>query len=318
MKKTIGSIIVATILIGISLVFLKGSTSADEDNGITVTPVQYELTMTPGEQKEITGKIRNNTDEKITVAIEFASLNVEALIKEDRLQLEDSDDPKSPGTWLSINTSKVLVQPGKERKVSVGIQIPEDAELKGFYPAIIYQPEIIKGSGGKVEISEKIVSLVLLNVTEVKGEYAISSGRINMFSSLKSLVFTPQVTFSANFENTGQTYIHPRGRIHIYDRGGMHLSDTPTVNDEYRILMQGQDLGEELIWNIKDTGGILPPFGKYRAVLEIYHNPDQKEVSRAETTFYVVPLWSILILLGIVLFVIGMFFIGRYLKRNYL
>lgn len=318
MKKTFGSIIAITLIIGtFSFIFIR-SAFAENTKGLTVTPVQYEFTMIPGEQKDFTGTVKNNSKEKISLTLEFASINIEALINEDRFQLEEGDDPKSPDKWLSSDARKVIIQPGKEKNISFRLKVPEDAELKGYYPAIIYQPQITSGPSDEVQIDEKIVSLVLLNIAEVKGSYAVSSGRINLFSSVPSVVFTPHVTFNIDFENTGQTYMHPRGKIHIFDRKGMYLSDTPTVNDDYEILLQGKDLTEEVRWNIKDPKGIMPPFGKYKAILEIYHNPDQGKNSLAETTFFVIPLWSILILIGIILFLIGMFFIGRHIKRHYL
>lgn len=318
MKKVLLIIIIFLVFIPFILV---RAASAQHNEGIdmeaiTVFPVIYEVHATRGESKEIEASIANNTGSKIFIEISFHNINLESLVEDDRLVIKEDGMSKEPAMWISSNNTSFEIEANVTKSIQFDLTIPEDAEIKSYYPVIIYKTRFTGHDKLLVEISDQISSLIYLNIAEVKGEVAKSSARITTFEVNKRVVLYPNASFNLNFENTGGTFIHPRGKIHIYDRNGMHLSETPTINDKFIYLIQGQKLQEILQWQPQYKFQIIPDFGKYTAVAEIYHNIDQAEVSRSETSFYVIPVWHILVIIAPILVIALVLVIVREIRRR--
>jgi len=287
-------------------------------DAVNILPAFYEVNATAGDEISFLGRIENNTEFSIRVEIEFRDLELETLVKEDLLILREEEVIWGPASWLKSDVEVIFV-PGKSfQEIGFILKLPDDASIEGNYPAIVYKVEQIDADAERVEIKDQIISLVYLNIGEVKGEFAQSSARISKFEVKKKIVFTPSADFDLVFDNIGNTFIHPRGRVHIYNSKGTHLSGTPTINDKFIYLLPGQSLQEDLAWHPEYKFSLIPPFGKYNVIVDIYHNPNQESISKAETSFYVIPIWHILIIVGVVVLVVSLILLARQIKRNYL
>ncbi len=310
------------LVTGISLLlifFYADSISAYDDvEAITVSPVVYEIDTTCGEEIYLEAELRNNTNEKLYIDISFENINLESLVNEDRLVIKEGESSQKPAVWLSSEDTDYEIEPNSVKEFLFKLSIPSDAEIKSYYPVILYKTKFSGQEETTVEVTDIISSLIYLNVSDSGDKSMSSLARINEFNVHKKIIFSTEAVFNLILENTGNTFIHPRGSIHIYDRNGMLLSDTLTVNDKYVYLIQGQKLEERIPWSRKSNFKLIPDFGKYTAVAEIYHNSDKTAVSQAETYFYIVPLKHIAIIIGVFALILAGISLFRILKRRYL
>jgi len=302
--KLLFCLLLFSLTVVITHVFME-EVKGQENGDISISPALYELHSTRDENGSLEATIRNDTESKIKVNITVKNIEIEALIQDDKLKLLDEEDPQKAAYWFKPEQKNVNLGAFSEKKIDLSYKIPGNVELKSYYPVIVYEIEKDNISNIDVNISDRIISIIYLDIAEVKGTYTLSSARISYFKPLKKVVFSPNVQFELKFENTGNTFIHPRGKVHIYDRKGIHLSDTPTINDNFGYLVQGEELEEVLSWVKRDNFRLIPQFGKYTAIAEIYHNNDQENVSSSETEFYIVPIWHILILALLLVIIIG-------------
>jgi len=277
----------------------------EEPKLITISPAFYELHSVKGEEGVLKGIIKNNTKEELKVTIEFRNVNIEVYLNENKLKFEETNDPNAAAYWFNIENDTFIIGPETTKDIEFKYKVPENVELKGYYPVLVYNAQYTFQKEKELKINDVIFALIYLDVGEVKGVSNVLSGKISKFDVSRRFLFTPNITFNVIFENIGNTYIHPRGKIHIYNKNGKHLSETPTINDKYEYLVNGESLEENILWKRNEKFKLIPDFGKYTAVAEIYYSPDQKSVSKAETNFYIIPLVHIILLLLCLIIIIA-------------
>ncbi|MDD3647783.1 MAG: hypothetical protein PHS44_04785 [Candidatus Dojkabacteria bacterium] len=272
------------------------------ENKITVSPVIYELEADPGSLKTFYVNIENANSYNLEVNISFAGLDYETFVKENRLEL---DEDSKLGSWLSAERDSFILKKNESRSLKINLQIPSDADLGGEYPAVIYSfksKEVKKN----LSIVGRSTTFIYLNVPQIKGESVIYELDLVLFDVLDKVVFSPKADFKVNVVNNGNSFAKPRGKIYIFDSKGKNLSNTLTINDNYSTLIPGKSIDEQLRW---DRGGgfkLIPDFGKYKAEVVVFADPDQSRWVSSEVTFYVIPIWhlaALLVILAAVSFV---------------
>lgn len=273
-----------------ALLFMSGTSAmaATVPTGaFIVSPVKEELTMKPGETKELTVRLSNGTPYPLTVSGSYEDIASAA-------QQSPGDNPvKLLGEESSKDSLRSLVSypkasfdllSGKEIEVPVRVTLPRDVSPGGRYGSVIWTFRVGNTAGNvapaNVALESRIASLFFVRIEgEVKEEgQMVSFGVFNDAKTIPQPSSTTPLRFETSFENTGNVYLNPYGRITV----------TPLLGDPKVLLI--------------DPWAVLPGATRMREVdlfdhLRIGYYHARIELNRGygnvvdeqEVTFWVMP-----------------------------
>ncbi|MBD3363152.1 hypothetical protein GF362_05510 [Candidatus Dojkabacteria bacterium] len=305
MKKLF--VILISILSIVSL-FTPRLVRAQKESGISVSPSFFDLPLAePGNNFELNIKITNYNDNKLSIDPKF--YNVEYSEEPGQgIKLNDTPDAP-PANWIKRkSTEEIILNSGEKVLVPFILQIPTDAKPGGYYPAIMFdfQPDQeLENIGATSQIASRIYLYI-------KGEKEQDKISIEEFTPKNTISFAPRNQFTVAYRNSGATHIRPRGVIEIYDPEGIRQTNTLTLNDKFIYLLPNQFVKESTKWEDKTiTNSLLPPLGKYKAIVKIYKTGDTKNpLVQDEIEFNVVPIpYIIYSILLTILFLLLLFIV---------
>lgn len=176
--------------------FVHASAQANDKRteGLTLSPVRTELSVTPGTAK--TGKltVTNSTSTDMPVDMSAEVFGV-----------KDSSyaytfDPDSPVVdWMRFEPSSFTLAPGKDQTVTYTMSVPPEGEVGGHYIALFASTDSKDGSGTLVS-RQRVTSLLYVTV----------EGDVTKTGSLLSIALpwttTGETTWSALVQNTGTAH----------------------------------------------------------------------------------------------------------------
>jgi len=289
------------------------SSGTGAGNGMRVSPVHTDLTMTPGTNTTLDVYVTNVTNSKATF---------EAIINDFTASGDETGNPavildptkSAPSHGLKQYIAPIAnftLNPGEQKDVKAVISIPRNAAPGGYFGAVRFA--VANTAPGKnVSLSASVATLVLVKV----------SGNIAEQMSIASLdarakdkphgLFTSNKNIDAvvRFQNEGNVQEQPFGKILVKD-------------------IHGKTIGTYDVNNTTPAGNVLPgsirkftvplkgigKFGKY-TLLGNFGYGSGGQLLTAKTTFYVVPIPVIItVLVLIVLILVGIFEVPRLIKR---
>ncbi len=254
--------------------------------------------------KEIT--IENIADQQITVypTVNNISLSDGGSIEE-FLPPSMSDRTRSLASWLEISRMGITVNPGETKTVSLTLRV-HPSPVPGTYHALIGF-----GNGNNRDIAERHVASGQAPGTVVT---VTIGGDTNTFMKLSKFIVDRVVTGPSNqaavytFNNPGDEPLIPTGEIILYDSTGKEVGALP-VNAEGIEIPPG---GEHSFTAEVPVEGL---FGKYKAFLSVEYGSSERASVHDTSFFYVFPLKTILILLGVLVCIVGI--LSWYFHRKY-
>lgn len=281
-----------------------------DQSGITVFPAFYTLTYTSGQKYTVQVTIKNTTNQLYIYSLGFKDIATESFSSKNIKQV---DTEAGPSTWLRSNIQEVIVDPNSEKKVDVEITIPAGAKVDNVYPAVFFERRGTQ-SGNSVNVGANFLVPLYMNID--KTDKSVDA-EIITFTLKDKFVIQPHMDADMLLRNVSRedVFIQPRGRIFIFDNNGNRLQETPTVNDSFKILLQGDSLKENYSWS--GAQSLMPKFGEYRVVIEVFPDGVGNKKITKEETFWVIPVFHILAGVFVLLTLIAAYFIfASRLKRN--
>lgn len=255
---------------------------------ITVWPTFQEVTIQAGSQKDLSIFFKN--EQSVTAVVRAYSRNI--YIGSNPLEgtrIRDADD-EPPASWITVADAETqLIESGETVEISFSISVPEDAEIKGYYPMIIVTAAFDQ-EGDHIASTGEIASIVYLSVSSVKGAVSPISATISGFEPAGSFSFIPKMDFEVAVYNEGDVHFQPRGRITVFDPNGTRQENSATYNDKFLFLLPGQQLQETLSWRDSSYSRIFPPIGEYTATFTLSSHDETFEPQEMTKSFYVFPL----------------------------
>lgn len=285
-----------------------------QGNALKISPVRMDLKMEPGTQQKV----------EITVQ------NLTSLDAELRLIINDfvasGDESGRPNIILDENefapdhSLKRLVQPpdtfllhaGEERNIPITIVAPKDIPGGGYYGAVRVAPADI-GGDRNVSLAASVGTLVLVKMSgDVDEELLIESFDVRRQEGGPSSFFTSPKDLNAvvRFKNVGNVQAEPFGNI-VLQRFGKTV-------ETYQ-LNEGTVRSSVLPDSIRrfDTSLTkLSPFGKYTLIANLGYG-ETGQLLTAQTTFYVIPVFMILIAIAAILLILFLIFVLPRMIRAY-
>lgn len=292
------------------------ATPVTSGSGLRISPVSTELTINPGASQTVTVDVQNVT---------AAAVTLRAVVNDFTASGDESGTPAlllDPGQYAPTHSLKryiaplgdVTLQPGQQKGVKAVITIPEGVPGGGYYGAIRFLPVGTDTSGRSVTLSASVASLILVRVTGTVKEslQLLSLGvRATPAGSDRAVFFgNGGLTAAVRFRNDGNVQEQPFGKV-LLERGGKVLASYEINNTTPRGNVL-PDSTRKFIVNLDKVG----MFGKYTLVGNFGYGTNGQLLS-GQTTFYVVSLFAILLVVAIIAVILFLIFGLPRLVRAY-
>lgn len=287
---------------------------------LTITPPLFQLTIGPGESWASTIKVVNSNSYDVTLYSSVMNFSSEGENGQGRLtpviRKESGENSNTLAEWIQVSAEPFLVPKEKSYEVPFSIQIPKDAPPGGHYAAVLIGTEPLTGGveGAAMTVSSQISSLFFVRI---KGDTK-ESGRIQSLKAEHYFYFhqNPEVKLSLQFKNDGNVHLQPKGEIDIFSMWGKKMASIP-VNQKtsFGNVLPNSTRTYEFIWQADES---ILDFGFYKAIATITFGEDEHQNEDITTSFWIVPLKPLLILIGIFLIFIFIttLIIRRYIRKS--
>jgi hypothetical protein len=295
------------------------SAQTDKGEGIKISPVKFEKTVSPGES--ITQTLLVTNEAPGIRKMQFFVKDFRAKGEEGAPEMLDpgSEDGYFLSSWIKPEATDFEFQPGETRAINFSVNVPSNIGPGGYYGAVIMGtvPDDAtiqsEDKGAAVETSHQTAALLLFRVAGEVDEDAM----IKDFKPEKRLYGTPyQTKFMTRIENLGNVHIKPVGMIEIYDMFG-EKKVSLRINDRLANILPKSVRRFDSDWAGKWG------FGKYKANLILSYGTSAAEGGEGKKTldsiafFWIVP-WKILIpsLIGLISLIALIFATSRFYKNK--
>jgi hypothetical protein len=211
-------------------------------------------------------------------------------------------------SWLSIPAAPITLKAGETKTINFSVHVPGKVSPGDHFGAIFIsdRPPAATANGSAVGIS--VGTIVSLKIAGDIHEEA----QLREFSTDKTVYGSAVVNFGTKIENLGNVLVRPHGTIQITDMFGKQVASVD-ANGNLAPVFPGSTRKYSTIWN-KDGFA----FGRYEAVASFSYGDTDKKTISATTSFWVLPLKPIAIILGVILvLILGMYFaIRMYIRRK--
>lgn len=252
---------------------------ADRVKALTISPSLNKLELSPGESKNQTVTLFNETDQPVVFYSQIE--NFLANKTTNNPIFLGNVDAAAAARWFIIDPVSIKLASGETKEVSIKITAPLTAEPGGHYVAVLWSD--VASQDGGVKTTNRVASLFLLTV---KGEIK-ENLQIVAFKKV-----TGENQFALQIENQGNVHLQPTGQLQIFNRQKKIVATVPINLLKQNILPQSRRdfnllMGEKLSW------------GRYQAKVQLFFGQDKK-IESPEIIFWQGPENMFYSLLGLV------------------
>lgn len=253
---------------------------------ITVFPALYEIATEPGNTKNETLLIVNNSKQPLPVQLE-----VRSIISADEIIDLTKRSQFDASRWVKLETSNIALESGETRRLSLNISVPKNASAGGHYAEIVIKKLVLENDQSSNETNTVLVPQVkvplLISVAgETKEELIIEAddmfpGFIGFFGTLNTNI---------SIANTGTSHVLPAISIDVYKNGQLIKSEPTSPG----LILPNTKKSFNLNW--KPSLGV----GFYELKVKASYGNDGNFVeSKPEKAFVFFPFWGIITLFGV-------------------
>lgn len=282
MKKLL--IIPALVIILVGSVVLTHVFSQQTTKGLSITPYNVELTISPGNSVTKTVTLTNLTDKSVAITVDKRNFTANGEEGAIALTNTDSNANYSLLSWTTISPSTVTLAPGAKQDFQITITVPKAAEPGGHFGSFVFATvpaKNVQGTGAL--LSQEIAGIILV---KIPGDVKESASIASFQADKKFFEFGP-VPFTVRVKNDSNVHITPSGTITIKNMWGQ----TFTTSIDSRNVLPGAIRKIPALWQHT----LL--IGKYTASLSLAYGSSSTPRLVATTTFYGFPVRIALVVL---------------------
>lgn len=307
--------LVAGLLVASSVLPAQAQTTGSGGSGIQIIPTRTEISISPGEIRDVTLTLKNVTRSVIVAKGFIHDFEPDNVTGEPQIIV----DPNTKSAFSLKDYIRGLedyeLQPNETKDVVVQFSIPPDAAPGGYYGAIRYAAvpkEQIESEGDRtVALTASVASLVLIEVPgDVTESIRIDKVAVEIGGQERSFFLKGPDKAAVQISNTGNSFVKPFGIVTV-KRGNKEIYSYQLNNIGQRgnVLPKSSRIFKDDIKNVSS-------FGKYVITANVSYT-DGGEVITVNKTFWVIPLWA-LILAGVLLLLVVLLiaFIGMKLRSR--
>lgn len=270
--------------------------------GITVIPSIMTVDLAK-DAPEYDLKYINNTNSDITLVLSVQNFSeIDEGYKINFLEEKDASNYKySLSSWISFSNKNLELTPGEEKTVKVFID-KERMTQGGHYASILAR---VNQPNSKEKINVNPVLSSLLFVRADTGN-EVESGKISSFTPERKLSDFPQ-SFILRFQNSGNVFVVPHGKIEITDPRGKIVSKG--IFNEGSLNALPESIRSYSVKTNPNSKLLLP--GIYTARADLHFGESNQKLTQ-EIKFFSWGSFNF-IKIGVVIFIIliGIYFIRR-------
>jgi len=190
-----------------SLLLLEGQTS------LTLSPLQAELTISPGKTKREILAVGNSSPSTVKIKTRVESW----LLKEDGTPIfpPSGTFPYSCQEWIKLDSSEFSLEPGENRLVSLTISVPDGTAPGQYWASLSFETsesEKSEEQSGKMMIKEKVMAAIFVMVGEAPAKGEITGMRVADREGQKMILIS--------LKNSGRSFFTTSGQLEIKDENG--------------------------------------------------------------------------------------------------
>ncbi len=277
-----------------------------EVQGLAIDPFLIETEVVPGQAKYYEISVTNTTNAPVSFEVSINDFVTDGRSGQPLfLPPSEKSDPKySLSQWINITQQpQFTIGPQEQTKINFSITPPVDAELGTHYGGLLFgRPKEPLNEQGTV-VQNKAGTIILAKLGKAQEQ-----GIISRFFSQQNWYQTGPYDMVLGFHNYGNVHSKPKGSIVVRNIYGQQVADVQ-VNRDALIVLPETERDFEVSWNPSWA------FGRYTAEAIMFYGNPKLEV-RAQTVFWVLPVFPILAGLCILIVLGGLLHYGitRYNK----
>ena len=274
---------------------------AQEAVTLSVSPTLFDMSAEPGQAWQSKLRVVNVNNFDLTVYVEVVNFAPKGEGGDGRfIPLEPgTSDGSTLAEWITISREPLTIPREQTGEIPFTVTVPKDASPGGHFAAVLVgtKPLVSESGQARLQTAQMVTSLFFARVA---GE-VVESGTIREFTTTKSFLNKPEVSFSLRFENKGNVHLKPQGEIKIFnmwgeERGIVPINQYSNFGNVLPDSIRKYDFTWKGEWSFADMG-------RYSAVATLGFGTDEKQFTSSKTYFWVIPFKLVLgILLGLVLF----------------
>jgi hypothetical protein len=299
-----------------SYVLFPAASSALGGNGLRISPVITNTTISPGKSGIVDVTITN---------VQTVSATLQAIINDFTASSDESGNPSilvNPNSYAPSHSLKRFVDPikdtinltpGESVIVPVTIKVPANAAGGGYYGLVRFAPASTTLQSGKnLSLAGSVGSLIILTVPgNIVNDLRIASFNVQTGNTAKTIFYSSKnINAVVRFSNQGNIQEQPFGRI-ILKKGSKQLSSVEINNTTPRGNVLPGSVRKFSI-PLKGVGS----FGKYTVEGNFGYGSNGQLLS-AQTSFYVIPLTLIILVIILLIVILALIFVLPKAIRSY-
>lgn len=281
-------------------------------SGLQISPTKQELSLEPGEVKEVSFVVKNITNIEITAKATLNDFESDNLTGEPRLIIDNSKRTSYSLIKFIKGFEDVDLKPGESKEIKITIDVPGDATPGAYFGALRFDATPKGGrsdSDRQVALTASVAPLLLVQVNgDIKEQIEILSVQAQKNNKSSKFFVTSPDKSAVTLKNLGNSFARPFGRVTVNNMGGKEVASYELNNTDPR----GNILPGSTRTFTDNINGVKSP-GRYRITASIAHGAGG-EVINYQSSFWYVPLWLILVLVTLIA-AIGLLAYLSYRKR---
>jgi hypothetical protein len=203
-------------------------------------------------------------------------------------------------SWMNIPPGAIHIKSGQSTIIPISLKVPTSASPGAHFGAVFVEDRPNNPGKNGAGVGFNVGTIVSLRIAGDIHEEA----RLREFSTGKEVYSSANIDFNAKIENLGNVLIQPHGVIQITDMFGK-LAGTVEVNNSAASVFPASVRSFPATWKSDAFA-----FGRYEAIGSFVYGQDGRQTISGVTSFWVLPLKPIMMLLGGILAIVILLYVS--------
>lgn len=236
---------------------MSGIAYADNDYGITMSPMNQKIVLNAGESYTgsftISNAINNAKELKYKIVIQpfFVDDNY-------NVYYEKEGDINQIVDWTTVDIESGTLPVGETQIINFTIDVPENAPAGGQYEAITAVSVNDGDVGGSDEVGvgfNQSIAITHIVYTEIAGT-TVRQGEVQS-ADVPSFLLSGNITASSTIKNTGNTHGTAKYKLQIFPLFSNEEVYTNEENPDEKTILPDRSLYNETVWDKTPDIGIF-------------------------------------------------------------
>ena len=300
----------AVLFLGVQI---SNAQSDQTGSGLSISPLINDpvLELDPGESATLNYTIRNVTSQPIEAVGTVNNFEADGETGQPKLILDNNAEVERGITDFISELPTLELESLEAQEITVTVTVPTNAVPGSHYGIIRYTSSGADQEDSNVLLSASVSSIV---VVEVSGDIQEGMSLVEFGVSkpggtdARKLITESSAEVFLRLENTGNNFAEPIGKVKVSNMFGSEVVNQEFNEDRGKVL---PDTSRRFSFAVAD----LAP-GRYTVEASVAPSSGGGDIINSSTSFWVIPVWLLIVLLVLLVAVIGGFMAYRAIRGN--